>query len=116
MLRLDEIKAGAVHALQQIDHLLERNRAALFFRQEAAAPVIAAKGFRQAVGPYFLPAIADQVELNAVATDTAQFRRECVRVRVGVVDEHIHANQFLLFEGATRMYIGRDSSLGTIAY
>ena len=64
VLRLDEIKTGAVDTAEQIDYLLMSNVCALRLRHEAAAPLIRTKCFGFATRPNLYASVADHRQIQ----------------------------------------------------
>jgi len=64
---LDEVETIAHEVVEQVDHFSVRHVARSAVRvhaQEAAAPVVRAKGFGETAGPYFDAAVRDHLQLE----------------------------------------------------
>src|SRR2546422_5622393 len=80
-----------------------RYAASFGIRQETAAPMIGAEGFRVTSGPYLDAAIAHHREFSAVAAELVYQFTEIVSTALSPVEENVNANKiFLRSCGCTR--------------
>ena len=95
MLGLDEIKAGCINPLQQLNDIAMADNCIVLARI-TATPVIRAECLRKTIGPDLGAPVRDHLQVHHLTTGLHELLCQFLGRQIAVVDKHIDTDQILL--------------------